>query len=191
MKTVPHIVLSFLATNAGAIKALPLFMSVNTLMRHIGPIALQAACLSGEQGQQGERRPADDCSVLHSAQLPFNHLPFSNFSCRSLGRITSANSPLFHQYSVIFSLTVGSLCDKFRSHDIPYCLTVWIPWERANGLRRYYVKRAAEYVLLDGRYVNTTRATTTHSSFFHYRKDLIRLCGIWTNNNNTCVLTHD
>lgn len=58
---------SLSATNAGATKALLLFISVNTLMRDIGPIALSAASLSGEQGQQGESRPAHDCSVLHSA----------------------------------------------------------------------------------------------------------------------------
>lgn len=40
MKIVPCIVPSLSATNAGAIKALLLFISVNTLMRHIGPITL-------------------------------------------------------------------------------------------------------------------------------------------------------
>lgn len=129
IKIIPSIVPSFSATNARAVAALLLFISVDTLMRHIGPVALQAACLSGEQGQQGERGPADDCSVLQSALLPFNHLPFFKLllswpRANRTRKLTTVSSIRCHISSPWDRRVINS-----AHHDVPYWLTVQIPWD--------------------------------------------------------------
>lgn len=129
IEIIPSIVPSFSATNACAIAALLLFISVDTLMRHIRPVALQAACLSGEQGQQGERRPADDCSVLQSALPHFNHLPFFKLllswpRANRTRKLTTVSSICCHIFSPSDRRVINS-----AHHDAPYWLTVQIPWD--------------------------------------------------------------
>lgn len=140
-----------------------LSISVNTLMRHIGPVALEAGCLSGERGQQGERAGLPVIalfSTVHSFPLIIS--PFSNFSCHGPGQITLANSPLFHQYSVIFSHYGIIVWWIFAYRVGP---TVQIPRDRAKWLEAILCKAGVRICpIVRRRYVNTTWGTTTTRS---------------------------
>lgn len=140
---------SFSRTNAGVLHALLHFTCVNILMRYTGPIMLKASCLSRENGQHGGKAglPVIAQSVLHRVQLSFNHLSFSNVSCCSLGRASCTNSPLSHQYSVIFF----SLRDHCLIHFVPYDKAYCRNCAATMGLSKWFevviFKWATEYTL--------------------------------------------
>lgn len=114
VKIITYIVLCCTWTNVSAIKALLLFISVNTLMRPIGPVTLWAACLSRERGNM--ERAGLQIIALFSTEHRFS-LIISLFQTSPVVALGESRAQTHHCFINIlsFSLTGGLSCDRFCS----------------------------------------------------------------------------